>query len=220
MNYFAGYIRVKNNMYQKQIYNSRTSVFDYIRKYKIRSIYTILYYTILYCKHKLIWLRVFLFSNVTKLHCRVIFETMPKFISYARNIVFLKGVHIGGNVQFLTAINAEIILGENVSLNEGCIVTSLCKIEIGKNTAIGEYVSIRDYNHNYSDLSIPINKQGFAGAPISIGENVWIGRGCIILPGVTIENGAIIAANSVVNKDVPENAIFGGVPAKLIKYRQ
>jgi acetyltransferase-like isoleucine patch superfamily enzyme len=204
----------------KQIFNRRTSIADYVSKYKFRVYYIILYYIILYIRHKLNWLRVFCFSNVKKLSRNVIFERKPDFISYARNITFSKGVHIGGRVQFLTAIDAEIILGENVSINEGGIITSIFRIEIGKNTAIGEYVSIRDYNHEYSDLSIPIKKQGFCGAPIIIGENVWIGRGAIILPGVTVGNGAIIAANSVVNKDVPENAIYGGVPAKLIKYRE
>jgi len=161
-----------------------------------------------------------MFSNVTKLHSTVIFEKSPNFLSYARNIIFSKGVHIEGKVQFLTSINAEIVLGENVSINEGGIITSIFRIEIGKNTAIGEYVSIRDYNHNYFDTLVPIKRQGFIGASIIIGENVWIGRGVIILPGVTIGSGAIIAANSVVNKDVPENAIYGGVPAKLIKHRE
>jgi acetyltransferase-like isoleucine patch superfamily enzyme len=207
-------------MIQKQIAHSGASIFDYIKKYKLKSIHTVLYCTVLYCKHKLNWLKVFLFSNVTKLSCNVIFEKKPIFISYARNITFSEGCHIGGRVQFLTAINAKIVLSENVSINEGVIITSIFCIEIGKNTAIGEYVSIRDYNHNYSDLSIPIKEQGFCGAPITIGENVWIGRGVIVLPGVTVGNGAVIAANSVVNKDVPENAIYGGMPAKLIKYRE
>ncbi|QWG03992.1 hypothetical protein KMW28_13775 [Flammeovirga yaeyamensis] len=57
------------------------------------------------------------------------------------------------------------------------------------------------------------------GNPIEIGENCWIGRGCIILAGVTIGDGAIIAANSVVNKNIPSNTIYGGVPAKFIKDR-
>ena len=60
------------------------------------------------------------------------------------------------------------------------------------------------------------NSQG-SSHPIIIGDNVWIGTGTIILPGVTIGDGAIVAAGSVVNKSVPENCIYGGNPAELIR---
>jgi acetyltransferase-like isoleucine patch superfamily enzyme len=96
---------------------------------------------------------------------------------------------------------------------------AVSRIRIGRNTAIGEYVSIRDQNHAFDRTDIPIKEQGFTGEPIEIGEDVWIGRGVMICPGVTIGNGAVIGANSVVTKDVEPFAIVAGTPAKLIRYR-
>ena len=71
----------------------------------------------------------------------------------------------------------------------------------------------------YTDLSIPICRQGLCGSDVSISKNCWIGRGAVILPGVTIGEGSIVAANSVVNRDVPQHVIVGGVPARILKRR-
>ncbi|QQY83987.1 acyltransferase [Tamlana sp. s12] len=92
-------------------------------------------------------------------------------------------------------------------------------IEIGKGTSIGEYTSIRDYNHKFDNPSTPIKNQDYFGSKIVIEEDCWIGRGCIILPGVTIGKGAVVGANSLVNKDVSPYTIVGGIPAKFIKNR-
>lgn len=70
------------------------------------------------------------------------------------------------------------------------------------------------------DVLIPTKEQDYLDAPIVINDDVWIGAGSIILAGVTIGKGAIIAAGAVVNKDVPEYSIVGGVPAKVLKYRE
>jgi len=75
-------------------------------------------------------------------------------------------------------------------------------------------------NHNFDDLEMPINQQGETKKGISIADNVWIGAGCRILDGVKIGTGAIVASGAVVNKDVPDYAIVGGVPAKLIRMRK
>ena len=88
----------------------------------------------------------------------------------------------------------------------------------------GRYVTIGDNclinNHGFYTREMPIKEQDYLDAPIVIGDDVWIGAGAIILAGVTIGRGAIIAAGAVVNKDVPEYAIVGGVPAKILKYRE
>ena len=72
---------------------------------------------------------------------------------------------------------------------------------------------------NFQDINIPMKNQGIHTSPIIIEDDVWIGYGAVITKGVTIRKGAIIGANAVVTKDVPEYAIVGGVPAKIIKYR-
>ncbi len=79
---------------------------------------------------------------------------------------------------------------------------------------IGHNVVLATLNHAFE----PSHRQDMNPQPIKIGNNVWIGANSTILPGVTIGDGAIIAAGAVVSKDVPENAVVGGVPAKIIKY--
>ncbi len=108
--------------------------------------------------------------------------------------------------------NAILILGSgyiNNNLNLNCFE----KIEIGNNVAISDNVSIRD-----SDNHEILNSNHVKTKPIKIGDHVWIGMNAIILKGVTIGDGAIIAAGSVVNRDVPAKCLAGGVPAKILKY--
>jgi acetyltransferase-like isoleucine patch superfamily enzyme len=92
-------------------------------------------------------------------------------------------------------------------------------ISIGENTLIGANCYIISANHNYEQRDIPIKAQGFTGAPIEIEDDVWIGTHVVILPGVKIGKGAIIAAHSLVNQDVPTYEVWGGIPAKFLKHR-
>ena len=123
-----------------------------------------------------------------------------------------------GRAIFLETCGGEITLGRNVRINTGCFLVSYSSLTIGDDCLIGEYVSIRDADHG-TESAAPMRIQPHVSAPIVIGSNVWIGRGAVILKGVTIGNGAIVAANSVVNRDVLPNAIVGGVPARLLKMR-
>lgn len=112
----------------------------------------------------------------------------------------------------------EITIGNNCCLGEHIHITAINKIEIGNNVLTGRYVYISDNNHGgKDDMSIAPSSRPLASkGPVIIGDNVWIGERVCILPGVTIGNNAIIAANAVVTKDVPANSIAGGVPAQLI----
>ncbi len=103
-------------------------------------------------------------------------------------------------------------------INAGCVLVSYARITIGDDCLIGEYVSIRDANHGLS-VGVPMRLQAHRSAPVTIGRNVWIGRGSVVLKGVTIGDGAVVAANSVVSRDVPADAIVVGAPAKLIRMR-
>ena len=87
------------------------------------------------------------------------------------------------------------------------------KITAGDGALIGHNVVLATLNHDFA----PQKRSTLHPAPIVIGEKVWIGANATIVPGVTVGNGAIIAAGAVVTKDVPENVIVGGVPAKIIK---
>jgi maltose O-acetyltransferase len=93
-------------------------------------------------------------------------------------------------------------------------------IQIGNDVNMGPEVIIYTQNHNFARLDIPMNQQGFIKKSVVIGSDVWIGRRAIILPGVHVGNGVVIGANAVVTKDIPDYAVVGGVPAKVIKFRK
>lgn len=124
---------------------------------------------------------------------------------------------LGAGIHFDTP-GGNITIGSHVRINAGCVLVSYAGITIGDDCLIGEYVSVRDGNHG-TELGMPMRLQPHRSAPVSIGRNVWIGRGSVVLMGVNIGDGAVVAANSVVNRNVPTNSIVGGVPAKLIRMR-
>jgi maltose O-acetyltransferase len=112
------------------------------------------------------------------------------------------------------ASNIEIGQGTfiNTEVRFGCPTD---KVIIGKNCLIGPRVCFETMNHGFE--YVPNVGRGGWSKPIVVEDEVWIGCGAIILQGVTIRKGAVIAAGAVVIKDVPAKTIYGGVPAKLIK---
>ncbi|HET8837568.1 MAG TPA: acyltransferase [Flavobacteriaceae bacterium] len=115
--------------------------------------------------------------------------------------------------------SGKIVIGENSFIGSFSVIGANELVQIGDDVMIAQGVSIRDTDHGFSRLDIPMNRQGIETSPVIIKNNVWIGYGAVITKGITINEGAIIAANAVVTKDVPMNAIVGGIPAKIIKYR-
>ncbi|MDE6709634.1 MAG: sugar O-acetyltransferase [Oscillospiraceae bacterium] len=114
---------------------------------------------------------------------------------------------------FYTDCGKNIHVGKNVFINAGCCFQDQGGITIGDGVLIGHQAVLATLNH---DLD-PNNRQSMIPKPIVIGNNVWIGSHATILGGVTIGDNAVIAAGAVVTKDVPENTVAGGVPAKIIK---
>lgn len=131
----------------------------------------------------------------------------------------LSGIKIGKGATF--HMGARFFLPKNIEIGEGTIVgdhaffDGRAKIRIGKQVDIASEVMIYNSEHDLSDPSFKATEE-----PVTIGDYVFIGPRAIIMPGVTIGNNAVIAGGAVVTKDVPENAIVGGVPAKLIGERQ
>ncbi|MFQ5590085.1 MAG: acyltransferase [Phycisphaerae bacterium] len=136
-----------------------------------------------------------------------------------------RNVHLGGhgnlydNVLFETIEEGVIEIGDNFRINRGCLISAHLRVSVGDDCLIGEYVSIRDNNHRFDDAAKPVGEQGYRSAPVSIGDDVWIGRGVAVLPGVTIGQGAVIAANAVVTKDIPALEVWAGVPARFLRRR-
>ncbi len=114
---------------------------------------------------------------------------------------------------FYTDCGKNIHIGKNVFINSGCRFQDQGGIIIGDGVLIGHNAVLATLNHDIN----PENRSSMTPAPIIIGKNVWIGASATILPGVTIGDGAIVAAGAVVTKNVPPNVIVGGVPAKVIK---
>lgn len=106
----------------------------------------------------------------------------------------------------------NIHLGDNVFFNYGCVLLDVCDIRIGSGTQIGPMTQILTADH---PREAGMRAQGLEfGRPVSIGRNVWIGGGALILPGVTIANDAVIGAGSVVTRDVAEGVTVLGNPAR------
>ena len=114
---------------------------------------------------------------------------------------------------FYTDCGKNIVVGENVFINACCKFQDQGGIEIGNGVLIGHNVTLATLNHDER----PQFRQNIYPKPIKIGDSVWIGSNATILQGVTIGDGAIIGANAVVTKDVPENTIVAGVPARVIR---
>jgi acetyltransferase-like isoleucine patch superfamily enzyme len=116
-------------------------------------------------------------------------------------------------IPFHTNFGKHITLGKNVFINHACTFLDLGGITIEDDVQIGPKVNLITENHPVD----PAKRKYLDLKSILIKRNAWIGAGATILPGVTIGENSIVAAGAVVNKDVPANSIFGGIPAKFIK---
>lgn len=109
----------------------------------------------------------------------------------------------------------NIYVGENFYANFDCLLLDICPIKIGNNAMLAPGVHIYTATH---PLNPTERNSGYEyGKPVNIGDNVWIGGRAVICPGVTIGNNVVVAAGAVVTKDVPDNVVVGGNPAKIIK---
>jgi acetyltransferase-like isoleucine patch superfamily enzyme len=109
--------------------------------------------------------------------------------------------------------NAKLTFGGNTWCNINLTIICMERIDIGKYVTIGRDVSIRDTNGDH--YIARENYQTYS--PVVIKEKAWLASGCTIMPGVTIGEGAIVGANAVVVKDVPDHAIVAGNPARVIR---
>jgi acetyltransferase-like isoleucine patch superfamily enzyme len=145
-----------------------------------------------------------------------------------------KNISIGNNVSFdqrlrLDTIEEffgdkftpEIKIGNNVSIQKDCHIGAIHKIIIGNNVLLASKVYISDHSHgeiNADAIKLPPAKRRlYSKGPVIIEDNVWLGEGVVVLPGVTIGENSIIGANAVVTKSIPRNCVAGGNPAKIIR---
>jgi len=126
-----------------------------------------------------------------------------------------------GDRNSITARGGSIVFGRNFASNEEVIINADIggNITFGDDCLVGPRVILRTANHQFSDKTKKINSQGHSIGDIHVGDDVWIGANAIILPGVRIGSGSVLAAGAVVTRDVPPFSVVAGVPARIIKKR-
>jgi acetyltransferase-like isoleucine patch superfamily enzyme len=146
----------------------------------------------------------------------------PKYISIGSNFSALDRFRIEAWDEYQgESFSPEIIIGNNVCFNSDIHIGCINRIEIGDNCLFGSRIYITDHDHGDTSLEdlriIPSNRKLKSKGPVIIESNVYVGEGVAILSGVRIGENSIIATNSVVTKDVPENSVVAGIPAIVIK---
>ena len=114
----------------------------------------------------------------------------------------------------LVSIGAKTVLGQE------CTISAYQHVSIGRECVIADRVMFIDFDHGMVEVERPIRLQGIYKRDVNVGNNVWIGYGACILRGVTVGDNAVIGTNAVVTRDVPANAVVGGVPARIIRMRE
>lgn len=143
--------------------------------------------------------------KLRRLVCQNLFRKIGKNVNIQKGVYFGKG--------------DKISIGDYSGIGENSILGQTDEIQIGNNVLIGPQLMIFTQNHIFRDRTKLIREQGGTPQPVFIEDDVWIGARVIILPGVRISKGSVVAAGAVVTKSFPPYSILGGVPAKQIGKR-
>lgn len=111
-------------------------------------------------------------------------------------------------------------IGPKTVIGQECTISAYQRVRIGEQCVIADRAMFIDFDHGVVEVERPIRVQGIYMRDIVVGSNVWIGYGACILRGVSVGDNSIIGTNAVVTKDVPANAVVGGIPARVIRMRE
>lgn len=136
----------------------------------------------------------------------------PSYVRYLEELFDRKLDDVRILTPFICDFGNRVTFGKNVFINHSAILSASGGIEFGDGVMLAPGVKIATINHDYNNRHTI-----YIYGKVTIKKNAWIGLGASITPGVTIGENAVVAAGSVVTKDVPDNAVVGGVPAKVIK---
>ena len=146
----------------------------------------------------------------------------PEHIAIGRRTRFGDDIYLTAWARYGNQVlSPQIVIGDNCNFGAYNHITAINRVYIGDDCLTGKFVTISDNNHGTTDIedlkTEPIKRQLISKGPVVIGKKVWIGDKATILGGVTIGDGAVVAANTVVVKDVPEYCVVAGNPARIIK---
>ena len=114
----------------------------------------------------------------------------------------------------LVEIGAKTVIGQE------CTISAYQHVRIGEQCVIADRAMFIDFDHGVVEVERPIRRQGIYKRDVRVGNNVWIGYGACVLRGVSVGDNAVIGTNSVVTRDVPANAVVGGIPARILRMRE
>jgi len=134
-------------------------------------------------------------------------------------VVLGRWVHLGDGTS-LRCHEGTLRVGDKTVFGRHNVVNAYLDVEIGAACILADFVYITDFDHEFGDLAVPIKDQGINKSPVRIGSDVWLGTKVTVVRGTTVGDGAVVAANAVVTRDVPDYAIAAGVPARVIRDRR
>jgi acetyltransferase-like isoleucine patch superfamily enzyme len=114
----------------------------------------------------------------------------------------------------------EVTIGAKTVMGQECTISAYQHVSIGDQCILADRVMLIDFDHGVVEVERPIRLQGIYKRDVRVGSNVWMGYGSCVLRGVSVGHNSIVGTNAVVTKDVPENAVVGGVPAKVLRMRE
>ncbi|HXM86559.1 MAG TPA: DapH/DapD/GlmU-related protein [Solirubrobacteraceae bacterium] len=114
----------------------------------------------------------------------------------------------------------EVAIGAKTVIGQECTISSYQHVSIGRECILADRVMLIDFDHGVTEVERPVRLQGIYKRDVRVGHNVWIGYGACVLRGVSVGDNSVVGTNAVLTRDVPENAVVGGVPARVIRMRE
>ena len=146
---------------------------------------------------------------------------LPARFKNPHRIAIGSGVFVGAGA-WLQVLDADggvaLEIGDGASIAEGCVLSTAGSVRLGTKVSFARNVYVADHSHRYEDTTRPSLEQGITDVqPVAIGDWAWLGENVMVMPGVRIGRGAVIAANSVVSRDIPDFSVAAGAPARIVR---
>jgi acetyltransferase-like isoleucine patch superfamily enzyme len=125
-----------------------------------------------------------------------------------------------GHGTKIRAHEGEVHIGAKTVIGQECTISSFQLVSIGRECIVADRCMFIDFDHGVVDVERPIRQQGIYKRDVRVGHNVWIGYGACFLRGANVGDNAVIGTSTVVTKDIPDNAVAGGVPARVLRTRE